>query len=78
VAGPTIQPGYGSGALGVARADSTLTKTVSTVDAIDTAAGRIATVIALANASTGRVGSFGLATGESEDDAPLLSPSPAP
>jgi hypothetical protein len=55
-----------------------LTKTVSTVDAIDTAAGRIATVIALADAPAGRVGNFGLATGHDADDAPLLTPSPAP
>lgn len=78
VAGPTIQPGFSSGALGVARADATLTKSVSTVDAVDTAAGRIATVVALANEPAARVGSFGLATGGDVDDAPLLSPTPSP
>jgi hypothetical protein len=74
VAGPTIPPDSAGGSLAAARDDSTLTKTVSTVDSIDTASGRIATVIALAAAPSARVGRFGSAS----HDSPLLSPSPAP
>ncbi len=74
LAGPTIDPNRTGGTLDVARADPTLPKTVTTVDAVDSPAGRIATVIALAAASSGRVGAFGLAP----HDAPVLSPSPTP
>jgi hypothetical protein len=73
MAGPSIDPTLPAGPIKVARADSTLTKSVSTVDAIDLPAGRIATVLALAAAPSGRVGNFGLST-----KTPVVSPSPTP
>lgn len=75
--GPSIAPDATADApIVTARSDSTLTKTVSTVDAIETAPGRIATVLALAAAPSGRVGKYGL--DGSHETSPVISPSPAP
>jgi hypothetical protein len=73
VAGPTEKPGSLPSPLKAARQDPTLPKTVSTVDADDQPAGQIATVLALAAAPTGTVGSFGLL-----GSPPLPSPSSTP
>jgi hypothetical protein len=60
VAGPTIVDGSNGGALAAMRADSTLSKSVSTVDADDTAVGRVATILALVEAPGGVAGRYGL------------------
>jgi hypothetical protein len=75
IGGPDPVAGTGGSALAAARADSALTKTVSTVDfdPKDPAAGRIAVVLALADAPTGTVGAYGLA-----QTPPLPVPSPSP
>lgn len=74
VDGPTIQPDNPPGPLTAARADPVLTKTVSTVDADETPAGRIATVLALAGAPDSAAGAFGFGKGT----APLPSVSSSP
>ncbi len=51
----------GSGAVGVLRADSASTSIVSTVDDVDTAAGRIVTVLALQQQLNGKAGAYGTA-----------------
>lgn len=48
-----------TGAVGVARADRTATAGLSTVDDVDTGAGRIATVLALREQLDGKAGSYG-------------------
>jgi Copper transport outer membrane protein, MctB len=75
IGGPNPVAGDSGSALVAARADSTLTKRVSTVDfdISDPAAGRIAVVLALAVAPSGTVGQYGLA-----QTPPLPSPSPSP
>ncbi|HVS67472.1 MAG TPA: copper transporter [Mycobacteriales bacterium] len=73
VAGPTIGEATNGGALAAIRSDSGLRKTVSTVDADDTAVGRVATVLALAVAPSGAAGSYG-----GSQSPPLPSQSPAP
>jgi hypothetical protein len=73
---PTIDPSLPDGPMAAARADSTLTKAVSTVDAVDVPAGRIATVLALAAAPSGRVGKFGVSGVKGV--SPVISPSPTP
>jgi Copper transport outer membrane protein, MctB len=78
IAGPTPVAGDSGGAFAAARADSALTKTVSTVNmdagkGDDPAAGRIAIVLALAAAATGQNGSYGL--GQSTP-LPTISASP--
>jgi hypothetical protein len=62
VGGPEPVPGVSGSTLAAARSDSTLTRTVSTVDfdSSDLAAGRIAVVLALADAADGTVGAYGL------------------
>lgn len=76
VAGPTQTPLVAGGALAAVDADSTLSKTVSTVDLgnqdQDAAAGRVSVVLALADLS-GKPGSYGL--GQSP---PVPSASPTP
>ncbi|HKS47929.1 MAG TPA: copper transporter [Amycolatopsis sp.] len=51
----------GSGAIGVVRADTSATSILSTVDDVDTAAGRITTVLALAEQLDGGAGRYGIA-----------------
>jgi hypothetical protein len=51
----------GSGAVGVLRADSANNSIVSTVDDVDTAAGRVTTVLALQQQLNGKVGAYGTA-----------------
>jgi hypothetical protein len=73
--GPLPVAGVAGSTLAAARADSTLTLNVSTVDfdSADPAAGRIAVVLALSNAPTETVGEYGLGS-----NPPLPSPSPSP
>jgi Copper transport outer membrane protein, MctB len=75
VAGPDPVAGVAGSTLAAARADSLLTKSVSTVDFAnnDLAAGRIAIVLALANAPDGTVGAYGLG---SSDKLPIASATP--
>ena len=51
----------GSGAVGVLRADSANNSIVSTVDDVDTAAGRVVTVLALQQQLSGKAGAYGTA-----------------
>lgn len=48
-----------AGAVGVVRADSTTSATLSTVDNVQTAVGRVATVLALREQADGRAGRYG-------------------
>jgi Copper transport outer membrane protein, MctB len=78
VAGPTPPPGVTGGTLVAARADSSLTKSVSTVvlepaGQGDPASGRIAIVLVLAMAPAGTPGAYGLGL-----NPPLPSPSATP
>ena len=73
VAGP--ESSATNGLLTAVRRDRALTRRVSTVDSLDTAAGRIATVHALHASASGRVGSYGFGPGAR---APLPSPAPTP
>lgn len=59
----------GSGAVGVARADTATTSVLSTVDNVDSQSGRIATVLALREQLEGGVGRYGTA-GSAEGPAP--------
>ncbi|HVW80453.1 MAG TPA: copper transporter [Mycobacteriales bacterium] len=72
VASPTLQSGADNGVLPVMRQDSALSQTVSTVDADETPIGRIATVLALAQAPAGAAGQYG-----ASQKQPLPSASPA-
>lgn len=58
VAGRTGSEGP-DGAVGVVRADSVMSSTVSTVDGVQTAIGRVATVLALREQADGRAGRYG-------------------
>jgi hypothetical protein len=51
----------GSGAVGVLRADAADNSIVSTVDDVDTAAGRVVTVLALQQQLAGKAGAYGTA-----------------
>lgn len=51
----------GTGAIGVVRADTSATAILSTVDDVDTAAGRVATILALAEQVNGEAGRYGVA-----------------
>ncbi|MGH3909414.1 MAG: copper transporter [Pseudonocardiaceae bacterium] len=51
----------GNGPIGVARADTAATSLLSTVDDVGTAAGRVVTVLALAEQAQGRSGRYGTA-----------------
>jgi hypothetical protein len=79
LAGPDPVPGTSGGTLSAAQADGTLSKTTSIVTlepdngGSDPAAGRIAIVLALANAPAGITGVYGLG-----QNPPLPSPSPTP
>ncbi|GLZ34562.1 hypothetical protein Lesp02_67490 [Lentzea sp. NBRC 105346] len=59
----------GSGAIGVVRADTAATSILSTVDNLDTAAGRVVTVLALREQLEGRSGRYGVA-GNAEAPSP--------
>lgn len=58
VAGPT-SAARGKGLLAWIRDDATVSRAVSTVDSIDTGAGRSTVVLALADRATGHIGQFG-------------------
>jgi hypothetical protein len=73
VAGPSADEGSNGGALAALRADSGLAKTISTIDGDETAVGRVATVLALAEASGGTTGRYGLS-----QSPPLPTQRPAP
>lgn len=51
----------GSGPIGVVRADPSADSVLSTVDDVDTAAGRVVTVLALREQLSGKAGSYGTA-----------------
>lgn len=51
----------GSGPIGVVRVDSSANSILSTVDNVDTPAGRVVTVLALAEQLNGKVGAYGTA-----------------
>jgi hypothetical protein len=53
----------GTGAVGVARADSSISAKLSTVDDLQDASGRVATVLALRERADGRTGHYGSASG---------------
>ena len=59
----------GSGAVGVVRADTAATSILSTVDNLDSAAGRVVTVLALREQLEGRSGRYGVA-GNAEAPSP--------
>ncbi|MBP2477440.1 hypothetical protein JOF53_006312 [Crossiella equi] len=59
----------GNGALGIVRADTSATSILSTVDNVDTAAGRVVTVLALREQLDGRSGRYGIA-GNAQAPAP--------
>lgn len=67
----TGRPGSadGDGPIGVVRADTAATSLLSTVDDVSTAAGRVTTVLALAEQAQGRAGRYGTA-GNAEAMAP--------
>ena len=71
VAGPVSADATG-GLLDAVRGDKTLRSNVSTVDSVDTPSGVIATILAAAEQSAGRSGSYGSGPGA---DAPLPTPS---
>ncbi|HWC34136.1 MAG TPA: copper transporter [Mycobacteriales bacterium] len=73
VAAPTLADVSNGGPLAAMRGDSALAKTVSTVDADDTAVGRVAVVIALSVAPSGSTGSYG-----GSESPPLPTQSAAP
>lgn len=73
VAGPAAADANG-GLLDVVRSDKTLRSTVSTVDSVDVPSGVIATILAAAEQTAGRSGSYGSGSGA---DAPLPSPAPS-
>jgi hypothetical protein len=63
----------GTGAIGVARADTSATSIVSTADNVDKAAGRIATILALREQLDGAAGRYGIA-GNAQGPAPGVRP----
>lgn len=73
VAGPVgaAQPG---GTLAAVRGDRTVRRQASSVDSVDSPAGRIAAVLAMRDALLGRLGAFGFGPGA----ASPLPPEPAP
>ncbi|WP_285489428.1 copper transporter [Amycolatopsis taiwanensis] len=62
----------GNGAIGFARADTSAPSTLSTVDDVDTAAGRIAVILALAEQLDGKAGRYGV-VGNAQAPAPGMS-----
>ncbi|MER6875691.1 copper transporter, partial [Amycolatopsis sp. NPDC000673] len=64
----------GSGPIGVVRADTSATSILSTVDNADSAAGRVATVLALQEQLNGGSGRYGIA-GNAQAIAPGVATS---
>lgn len=60
----------GTGAVGVARADPSITQGLSTVDDVQTGAGRVSAVLALREQLDGRAGRYGLDVTAKEGAAP--------
>jgi len=73
VAGPSAPEGSDGGILAAMQGDSVVAKSVSTIDSDETAAGRVAIVLALAAAPGGTTGRYGLS-----QSPPLPSQTPAP
>jgi hypothetical protein len=71
VAGDAVSATDG-GLVAAVRADATVTDSVSTVDAVESAAGRITTVLALAAEGRGTSGEYGVG----EDTLPIPAPAP--
>ena len=61
----------GTGAIGVVRADTSATSILSTVDNVNTAAGRITAILALEEQLEGAAGRYGIA-GNAQAPAPGL------
>ncbi|MBK1788031.1 copper transporter [Prauserella cavernicola] len=59
----------GAGAVGVARSDTSMTSVLSTVDNVDSAAGRVVTILALREQLEGNSGRYGVA-GNAQGPAP--------
>jgi len=59
-----------TGAVGVARADPTITAAMSTVDDVQTGAGQVSTVLALREQVEGRAGRYGTAVTAADGSAP--------
>jgi Copper transport outer membrane protein, MctB len=75
VAGPAAAAAPG-GMLSIVRQDRAATRVASSVDTLEAPAGRVAAVLALRGALSGRLGAYGFGTGAS---GPLpASPSPTP
>lgn len=62
--------GDATGAVGVARADPTVTATLSTVDDVQTGAGQISTVLALREQVDGHAGRYGTAPSAADGASP--------
>jgi hypothetical protein len=60
------------GAVGVARADPQVVARLSTVDDVQSAAGRVAAVLALHQQLDGRAGSYGSAANAADGAAPVI------
>jgi outer membrane murein-binding lipoprotein Lpp len=65
-----------TGAVGVARADPQITERLSTVDDVQSGAGRVAAVLALHEQLDGRAGSYGTGTGAVDGAAPVVPAAP--
>ncbi|MGH4024627.1 MAG: copper transporter [Pseudonocardiaceae bacterium] len=63
----------GDGPVGVVRADTTSTSLLSTVDHVGTSAGRVVTVLALAEQAQGRAGRYGTASNAQATVPPIQS-----
>jgi hypothetical protein len=59
-----------TGAVGVARADPSITAALSTVDDVATATGRVSAVLALREQADGRAGQYGTAVTAANGSAP--------
>lgn len=77
VAGPAAATAPG-GMLAAVRRDRAVTRVTSSVDGVESAAGRVAAVLALRSALAGRLGAFGFGAGASGPLPPSPSPSPSP
>lgn len=77
VAGPETATASG-GVLAAARSDRDVQRVASTVDSVENAAGRVATVLALRGALSGKSGAFGFGPGAAAPlPSPVASPSPS-
>lgn len=61
-----------TGAVGVARADPTVTAVVSTVDDVQTGAGQVGTVLALREQADGHAGRYGTTTSAADGASPRI------